>query len=295
MLRPELISSQLSMKSGFAVIIGRSNVGKSTLINSLVGTKVSITTPKPQTTRRPIQGVLTTDEGQIVFVDTPGLMQKAGDPLTKKLTHYISESMQGIDLLLFVADSTRAIGAEEKKIMQMVEPITVPKLYLINKTDDPASHYFIDSYRDLIPKFDGAVEISAMNGSNLDLVKKWIFERLPEGELLYPDFDVSNQTKEQQLSELIREKLFLRLREEVPYSTHVVVTEIDKRKNGTMFVKGTIFTSEERYKGMIIGQGGRGIREIGQSVRNELEAVTGKQFYLQLDVQVDRNWVNKME
>jgi GTP-binding protein Era len=283
------------MKSGFAVIIGRSNVGKSTLINSLVGTKVSITTPKPQTTRRPLQGILTTDAGQVVFVDTPGLMQKAGDPLTKKLTRYISESLQGIDLILYVVDATRSIGAEEKKVMQMIEPIQVPKLLLINKTDDEASRTFIDAYRDLMPKFDGAVEISAFTGSNLDLVKKWIFERLPEGDLLYPNFDVSNLSKEGQLAELIREKLFLRLREEVPYSTHVIVSEIDQRKNGTMYVKGTIFTSEERYKGMIIGQGGRGIREIGQSVRNELEAVTGKQFYLELDVQVDRNWVGKLE
>lgn len=283
------------MKSGFAVIIGRSNVGKSTLINSLVGTKVSITTPKPQTTRRPLQGILTTEESQTVFVDTPGLMQKSHDPLTKKLTGYIEQSLQGIDVILYVVDATRAIGSEEKKVMQMIEPIHVPKLLLINKTDDPAAQHFIDVYRDLAPKFDGVVEISAFTGSNLDLVKRWITEHLPEGELLYPDHDVSNISKEEQLAELIREKLFLRLHEEVPYSVHVVVHEIEKRKNGTMYVRATVYTSEERYKRMIIGAGARGIREIGQSTRKELETVTGKKFYLELDVQVDRNWVSKME
>ena len=147
------------MKSGFAVLVGRSNVGKSTLINNLVGTKVAITTPKPQTTRRPVQGVLTRPEGQVVFVDTPGVMQKAKDQLTKKLLSFVRESLKDIDVLLYVVDPTREIGNEEKQTLKMVEALTQPKLLVINKIDDPRAKLFIDTYRDLSEsQFDGYVE-----------------------------------------------------------------------------------------------------------------------------------------
>ncbi len=275
-------------------MIGRSNVGKSTLLNNLVGTKVAITTPKPQTTRRPVQAVLTTEEGQVVFVDTPGVMQKAKDQLTKTLLTYVKESLKDIDVILYVVDPTREIGNEEKQALKIIENSTTPKLLVINKIDDRKAKNHIDFYRDLKDQFDGVVEVSAINGSNLDKLKIWIMERLPEGEALYPDYQVSNISKEEQIAELIREKLFLRLREEVPYSTHVEVSEFVERKNGTLFVKGTIFTSEERYKRMIIGKGGRGIKEIGQSTRNELEAVTDRKFYLELEVEVDPHWVTRM-
>ena len=218
----------IPMKSGFAVIIGRSNVGKSTLLNSLVGTKVAITTPKPQTTRKPIQGVLTTDEGQIVFVDTPGVMQKARDELTKKLLASVKRSLQDIDVILYVADATRAIGNEEKQTLKLIEATKTPKLLVINKIDDRASEKYIDFYRDLADRFDDVLEVSAQRGSNLDKIKKWIFEHFEEGELMYPDFQVSNISREEQIAEIIREKLFLRLREEVPYSTHVEVNTIER-------------------------------------------------------------------
>lgn len=283
------------MKSGFAVLLGRSNVGKSTLINSLVGTKVAITTPKPQTTRRPIQGVLTDPKGQIVFVDTPGVMQKAKDPLTKALLRFVKNSLEDIDAILYVADPTREIGNEEKQALKLIEESKQPKALVINKIDDPKSQKFIDFYRDLGEQFDVVFEVSATRGSNLNAVKEWIFQHLPEGELLYPEYQVSNISKEDQIAELIREKLFLRLREEVPYSTHVEVHEITKRENGLMYVRATIYTTEDRYQRMIIGKGGRGIREIGQSSRKELEAITDKKFYLDLEVEVDPYWVDRFE
>lgn len=281
------------MKSGFAVMIGRSNVGKSTLMNALVGTKVAITTPKPQTTRKPIQGALTTDDGQVVFVDTPGILQKTKDPLTQKLIKYVSESLKEIDIVLYVVDPTRKIGNEEKQTLKLIEKIEQPKILVINKIDDRASLKYIDFYRDLFEsqKFDKVVEVSAKTGSNLDILKRLIFENLPEGEPMYDRHEVSNISKEEQLAEIIREKLFLRLREEVPYSVHVVVNEIDKRKNGTLFINATVFTNEERYKSMIIGKGGRGIKEIGQSTRKELEAITNDRVFLELDVQYDPHWL----
>lgn len=282
------------MKSGFVAIIGRSNVGKSTLINALVGTKVAITTPKPQTTRKPIQGVLTTDEGQVVFVDTPGVMQKARDQLTKTLLNSVRDSLRDIDAVIYVADPTRSIGNEEKQAMKLIEGVEVPKILAINKTDDRKSSAYIDFYRDLAPQFDAVVEISAAHGSNLDILKKWIFEQMPEGEPFYPLYHVSNISKEEQIAEIIREKLFLRLQEEVPYSTHVEVDEIAERKNGTLFIHATIYTSEERYRRMIIGKGGRGIREIGQSSRKELEAISDRNIFLEMQVEVDKHWVEKL-
>ncbi len=282
-------------KSGFVAIIGRSNVGKSTLLNSLVGTKVAITTPKPQTTRRPVSGIITTKDGQAVVVDTPGFMQKARDPLTQKLTGWIRDALRDIEVIIYVVDPTRSIGDEEKAILRMVEQVDKPKLLVINKIDDPTSRINIDFYRDIANRFSAYVEVSAKTGKNTDLVTRWIFEQLPEGEAHYPEFQFTNMSSEEWLSELIREKLFLRLREELPYSTHVAVDEIVERENGMLYVKATIFTSAERYKPMIIGVGGRGIKEIGQSTRRELEAVSNRKYFLDLHVEVDPNWLDKLE
>lgn len=283
------------MKSGFVTIIGRSNVGKSTLINSLVGTKVAITTPKPQTTRQPIHGVMTLlDQGQVVFVDTPGIMQKAKDPLTKKLLSWTKNALKEVDAIIYVCDATRAIGSEEKQVLKMLEGVEKPVLLFINKTDDRASRDHIDSYRDLFERFTAMVEGSAMTGKNVDLVQRWALDQCPEGDYMYPDFEVSNMTKEQQIAEIIREKLFLRLHEEVPYSTHVEVTRITEQEDGTIKINATIFTHSERYKGMIIGANGRGVKEIGSSVRKELETISGQHVNLQLDVQTDQDWLRRL-
>jgi len=284
------------MKTGFAVLVGRSNVGKSTLLNSLVGTKVAITTPKPQTTRRPIQGVVTDMErGQIVFVDTPGIMQKSRDQLTKNLHKFVQESMEGIDVILYVVDPTRPIGAEERHIINMLQKSVVPVLLVINKTDIPSAKRNIDFYRDLKEHFTDVIEVSATRRSNLNRLTDWIFERLPEGEFMYPEFAVSNISKEDQIAELIREKLFLRLRQEVPYSVHVVVNKIHDKKDNVLYIDATIYTTEERYQGMIIGKGGSGINEINHSTSNELQAVTGRKIDLDLHVAVDPHWVTQFE
>lgn len=280
-------------KAGFAVMVGRSNVGKSTLMNTIVGSKVAITTPKPQTTRLPIQGILTRDEGQIVFVDTPGLFKVARDELTRKLLKSIKESLKDVDVILYVVDPTRDIGDEERAVMALIRKIEIPKILVINKIDLNRKPY-IDFFRDLAPDYDDMVEVSALRGTHTGSLVEKIFEHLPFGEPYYPEHQLSNLPNKIWLAELIREKLFLRLRQEVPYSVHVEVEEVMQRPTGILYIKATIFTTEDRYQRMIIGKGGRGIKEIGQSTRNELEAVFGQKVFLDLHVVVDPHWVQRL-
>ncbi|MBI4435435.1 GTPase Era [Candidatus Uhrbacteria bacterium] len=281
-------------KSGFVVMIGRSNVGKSTLMNSIVGSKIAITTPKPQTTRLPIQGIITRPEGQMVFVDTPGVLRGAKDALSKRLAQSVGASLQDVDAVAYVVDPTREIGQEEREVMRMIESLDKPKVLVINKIDLREKPY-LDFYRDLSENYTATVEVSALRGTHIDKLVETLFSLLPEGEFYYPEHQLTDMPNKTWLAELIREKLFLRLRQEVPYSTHVEVAEVEERDNGTLYIAGTIFTTDDRYKSMIIGKGGRGIREIGQSTRKELEGVMGSKVFLDLTVEVDPHWMMKFE
>lgn len=243
-------------------MIGRSNVGKSTLMNTIIGSKIAITTPKPQTTRMPIQGILNGEDYQVVFVDTPGVLKGAKDTLSKKLAESVKSSLREVDVICYVVDPTRSIGDEEKSVMRMIRELKQPKILVINKIDLKQKPY-LDYYRDLADDFDEVVEVSALQGTHTRALVEKIIERMPEGEAYYPAGQLTNMPNKFWLAELIREKLFLRLRQEVPYTTHVEVTELDKRDNGMIYIAATIFTTMDRYKRMIIGQGGRGIREIG--------------------------------
>lgn len=281
------------MKSGFVVMIGRSNVGKSTLMNSIVGSKIAITTPKPQTTRLPIQGIITRPEGQMVFVDTPGVLRGAKDALSKRLAESVKASLKDVDVVAYVVDPTREIGQEEKEVMRMIESMDQPKVLVINKID--LRPKYLDFYRDLSENFTATVEVSALRGTHIDKLVATLFELLPEGEYYYPEHQLTDMPNTFWLAELIREKLFLRLRQEVPYSTHVEVTDLQERENGVMYIAATIFTTDDRYKRIIIGQGGRGIKEIGQSARKELEGVLGTKTFLDLTVEVNPHWMMKFE
>lgn len=281
-------------KSGFVVMVGRSNVGKSTLMNSIIGSKVAITTPKPQTTRLPIQGILTRENAQIVFVDTPGVLKGAKDTLSKKLIESVKESMSGVEVILYVVDPTREIGDEERQVMRSIAEVDTPKILVISKSD-LTNKPFLDFYRDLAEDYDDVIEVSGLRGTHIKSLLEKIIERLPEQEWLYPEGQLTNMPSKFWLAELIREKLFLRLRQEVPYSTHVEVEEIEKRKSDMLYVKAVVYTTDERYQGMIIGKGGRGIKEIGQSARKELEGVTEQKVFLDLSVEVDPHWMMRFE
>lgn len=275
------------IKSGFAVLVGRSNVGKSTLLNSLVGTKVAIVTPKPQTTRNTIHGIYHDDRGQIVFVDTPGYFKKPKDLLTKKLIKTVLKSFEGIDIIVYVVDPSRGIGEEEKAIMAILEKIKLPKILAINKTDLPKERipYIID-YENL-KGFDNTFKISALNSTHLKDLINIIFDNFPEQERFYPEGQFTNIENRFWFAELIREKAFIALKQEIPYNVNVEVEDIEQKGN-LLKITARIITSEKRHKSMIIGKGGQMLKRIGMRARKEIEQVTDMKVYLDLEVQVEK-------
>jgi len=277
-------------KSGFVILAGRSNVGKSTLLNALVGSKVAIMSPKPQTTRRPVRGVLHDDRGQIVFVDTPGLFLGRKDAVSKRLNVLVKESLEGIDAIVYVVDPTRALGDEERSLQKMLKAANVPIIMAVNKKDLPEQKKpFLKDVRAINVDQVGSVEVSAKEHTNLNLILDKLFERLPEGEAYYPDQQVTDIGNKEWIEELIREKCFHALGEELPYSVAVDVDNIERKKD-LRKISATIYTTEDRHKGMIIGKGGQKIKEIGSATRNELEAVTDDRIFLDLQVTVDPKW-----
>ena len=285
------------MKVGFVVLVGRSNVGKSTLVNALVGTKVAITSDKPQTTRRAIQGVRHEPDGQIVFVDTPGIFQKRGDKLSAQLNQRAQESLEGVDVLIYVVDPTRAIGPEEERVLKIVKASNIPTILAINKMDEPEIR-FIDDYRALAADFDTSIEISALKGSHLKSLVKEIMNRLPEGEPVYPEHQVTNLSNKEWYEELIREKVFMALYQELPYTAAVEIESIEDRPSKdskkTLYIKANILTDDEKHKRMIIGKGGETVRRIGSATRKELEAITDRKVFLDLQVVADPHWPERM-
>lgn len=279
------------MKSGFVILAGRSNVGKSTLLNALVGTKVAIMSPKPQTTRHPVRGVLHDPRGQIVFVDTPGVFLGKKDPVSRRLNQLVQESLEGIDAILYVADPTRASGEEEAHIQQLLKATSRPIIYLLNKSDlAKQDRPFLHAYRAVDVGQAGSAEVSAKTHKNLNLVVDKLFELLPEGEAYYPDLQLTDMVHKEWLEELIREKCFHALDQELPYSVKVEVDDIEERRDGTRYVAATVWTTNDRYKRMIVGAKGQKLKEIGMATRKELEAVTDSKVYLELTVKVDPKW-----
>ena len=279
------------MKSGFVVLAGRSNVGKSTLLNALVGSKVAIVTPKAQTTRRPVRGIKHDARGQIVFVDTPGFFLGKKDELSQKLNASVREQLEGIDLVIYVTDPTREPGAEEEDIQRMLRKLPVPIILAINKSDlAPDRKPFLMNMSVIDVGQKATLEISALRKQDLNTLVDKIFELLPEGEPFYPDLQLTDMSHKDWLEEVIREKIFLRLEEELPYSIHVEVTDIEERGKNGRRISATVWTTDERYKRMIIGEGASMIKQIGMDARQEIEGASDMKLYLELTVKVDPKW-----
>jgi len=282
------------MKSGFVVLAGRSNVGKSSLLNALVGSKVAIVTPKPQTTRRPVRGVLHDARGQIVFVDTPGIFLGKKDELSQKLNASVREQLEGIDLIIYVVDPTRESGPEEENIQRLLRKLPTPIILVINKMDLPEEKRPFTAEAQQIDVGQKSMQtVSAIRRKDLNRLVDMIFDFLPEGIPFYPDLQITDMNHKEWLEELIREKVFLRLEKELPYSVHVEVTDIYDQDKGIKHIAATVWTTEDRYKGMIIGAKGAMLKQIGIDTRRELEAVTGTKIYLELTVNVDPKWPQK--
>lgn len=280
------------MKSGFVVLAGRSNVGKSTLLNALIGSKVAIVTPKPQTTRHPVRGILHDPRGQIVFIDTPGFFLGKKDPVSTRLNELVREQLEGIEAIVYVTDPTREPGPEEENIQRILRALNVPIIVAINKSDLPnEQRAFHQNMRAIDVGQKTTLEISALKHTDLNTLKDTLFALMPEGEPFYPELQMTDMSHTQWLEELIREKVFLRLNEELPYSVKVEVTEVEARgaKNAT-YINAIIWTSDERYKKMIIGKGASMIKQISMDARKELEMATNKKIFLELEVQVDPKW-----
>jgi len=281
-------------KTGFVALVGRSNVGKSTLLNALVGTKVAIVSPKPQTTRHAIRGIVNDPRGQIVFVDTPGVFDRTRDPLTEALNREVRGSIEGIDAIVYVVDPTRAVGPEEHRIMNLVQAAKVPTVLAVNKSDLPERERpFVYEFERLADKFRAVVAISALRTRNLKPLLDTIFELLPEGEPYYPEFQLTDIETKHWIEELIREKVFIQMHDEIPYSTTVVVDQLEKREDGMVSITARILTSDERHKKMLIGARGAQVKQMGASARRELETALQAKVYLDLTVEVDEHWVSR--
>lgn len=282
------------MKSGFVVLVGRSNVGKSTLMNTLVGTKIAATSFRAQLTRNIIHGVMNTPQGQAVFLDTPGIFKDKKSRLTAKLTQKATESLKDVDVIVYVVDPTREIGTEERAVYGMVRHLATPKILVINKSDLPKNERkYQEEYERWGGEFDAIVRLSALRGSHVTPLKENVIALLPEGEPMYDEQQLTNVDNYFWISELIREKVFSVLDKEVPYAITVEVDSVEEKPD-IMAIQARILTNQERYKKIIIGKGAQKIKEIGQMARKELEQATNQKIFLGLEVEVDKHWVERL-
>ncbi len=277
------------MKSGTVLIVGRPNSGKSTLINALVGKKVSITSLRPQTTQQVLQALYWDKRGQIIFLDTPGIYTNPINPRTRKIPGLGRQQAGEADVVVYLIDKTRHRGEEENRVLGFVRQIDKPKILALNKIDVSEPDYTFQ-YKILEDEFDAWVEISGLKQIHLKTLLDKIFEFLPEGEEIfdpqeYETFPVINFSAEDFVAEIIREKAFITLYHELPYTLKVVVKTIEEQED-LFKVKAEIITTAPRYKGIIIGKGGQTIKQIGMMARKELETITNKKVYLKLNVAV---------
>ena len=283
------------MKSGFTTIIGRPNVGKSTLLNQILGQKIVITTDKAQTTRKRIKGILTTDEGQIVFIDTPGVHK----PLNKLGEFLLDEakiSIPDANLILFLVDGSEPAGKGDKWIAQNLLQTEIPIIIVMNKVDKIKNTAKVEenllTYKTLFDKNLPVVRISAKTGRNIDTLLSNIYRKLPEGLPMYPEDIVTEETMRDVTEEIIREKILLNTSDEIPHSVAVKVENYFEQENIDK-IYASIFCETKSQKGILIGKGGSMLKKIGTEARKELEEITEKKVYLELNVKVEKDWRKK--
>ena len=279
-------------KSGFVTLIGRPNVGKSTLMNHLIGQKIAITSNKPQTTRNRIQTVYTDERGQIVFLDTPGI-HKAKNKLGEYMVNVAERTLNEVDVILWLVEPTTFIGAGERHIVEQLKKTKTPVILIINKVDTVDKKEIIkymDTYRKVYD-FAEIIPVSALRAQNLDTVLDQIFKYLPYGPMFYDEDTITDQPQRQIVAEMIREKALRCLDEEIPHGIAVAIDQLKERKGGGMFdIDATIICERDSHKGIIIGKGGSMLKRIGSEARRDIENMLEAKVNLQLWVKVKKDW-----
>lgn len=281
-------------RSGFVTIIGRPNVGKSTLTNQIIGEKVSIISDKIQTTRHTIHGIYTDEEAQIIFIDTPGI-HKPKHRLGDYMVEVSVQSMHDVDLILFMINAKEGYGKGDEFILEKLSKVDKPKFLIINKVDliHPDELFpLIDQYKDKCD-FEEIIPVSALNGNNVHKLVELIKEKLPEGPKYYSEDQLTNRSERFMISELIREKVLHHTEEEVPHSINVIVEAMEERNENTVYIQAVIITERSSQKGIIIGKQGRMLKKIGKEARMDMEEMLGKKVFLELWVKVQKDWRNK--
>ncbi len=283
------------MKVGFVGLAGRPNVGKSSLVNAILGRKVVIVTDKPQTTRNRINVIYNDSDSQIIFVDTPGIhkpLHRFGEFMVKAAV----EALKGVDIILFVLDAERGLGEPERNIIDIINRSSTKTIIDVNKidlVDRGRAEYLLEKTASEVKNVVGKILTSAKTGEGIQELLDLIKDNLEEGHKFYPDDMVTDRPLSFLAAELIREKIFLLTREEVPHSTAVIVEEIKERDNGVLYIRATIYVERKSQKGILIGKGGQMIKKIGTMAREEIEFLTGRKVFLDLFVKVKEKWREK--
>ncbi|MVO99418.1 GTPase Era [Paenibacillus lutrae] len=281
-------------KSGFVSIIGRPNVGKSTLMNQVIGQKIAIMSDKPQTTRNKIHGVYTTDQSQIVFLDTPGIHRpnsKLGDYMMKVAHGTLSE----VDAILFLVDVAEGIGGGDRYIIEQLKSIKTPVILILNKIDQVHPEQLlpiITTYKNLYD-FAEIVPVSALLGNNVTTMLEQIVRYLPEGPQYYPADQLTDHPEQFVCAELVREKILHLTREEIPHSIAVAIEDMKVEPNGVVHISAVIYVERDSQKGIIIGKRGALLKEIGKQARHDIETLLGSKTFLELWVKVKKDWRNQ--
>ena len=282
-------------KSGFVTVIGKPNVGKSTLLNKVIGEKISIISDKPQTTRNKIQLVYTEEGSQIVFIDTPGI-QMPRNKLGEYMLKMSRSTLEEVDVVTFMIDHSMEIGKMDSMIIEDLKSISTPKVLLINKIDEINSEdvlQLIDKYNKM-DMFEEIIPISALNNTNLDKYVEILKEMVPEGPQYFPEDMITDQPERFIISEIIREKALINLDQEIPHGVYVSIDSIREREGKDLIdVFANIICEKKSHKGIIIGKNGSKLKEIGKQARQDIELLLGSKVNLQLWVKVEKNWREK--
>lgn len=287
-------NSKNKFRSGFVAIIGRPNVGKSTLMNNLIGQKIAIMSDKPQTTRNKIHGVYTKDDMQIVFLDTPGI-HKPNSKLGNYMMKSAESALREVEAVMFLIDASEPIGGGDRYIIEQLQKVKTPVFLVINKLDkvDPESLMkTIMKYKDLC-NFAEIVPISALNGNNITTLMEQLGKYLPEGPQYYPADQVTDHPEQFVCAEMIREKILHLTRDEIPHSIAVNIEDMRVQDNGVVYIGAVVFVERDSQKGIIIGKRGALLKEVGKNARIDIENLLGSKVFLEIWVKVKKDWRNQ--